>query len=80
MILTGQKMKSGVRQAAFFGLFQMVAPAYAARASDALIVFQVIFILTCATDIYWYISYKRPENEATTVSPTSTPEAPALQE
>jgi uncharacterized membrane protein YbhN (UPF0104 family) len=48
----------GVGQAAFFALFQIVAPRYAAVAADALTVFQVIFILACFSGLYWYLSYK----------------------
>ena len=48
----------GVGQAAFFALFKVVAPSFAAAATDALTVFQVIFILLCLTGLYWYLSYQ----------------------
>jgi uncharacterized membrane protein YbhN (UPF0104 family) len=48
----------GVGQAAFFTLFRIVAPAYAAAGTDAVTVMQVMFILVCLTGIYWYVSYK----------------------
>jgi glycosyltransferase 2 family protein len=48
----------GVGQAAFFALFHIVAPAYAAAGTNALTAFQVMFILVCLSGLYWYISYK----------------------
>ena len=52
----------GVGQAAFFALFRIVAPQYAAAGTNALTVFQVMFILICVSGLYWYISYKHSEN------------------
>jgi uncharacterized protein (TIRG00374 family) len=48
----------GVGQAAFFALFQMVAPPYAAAGADAITVWQVLQILLSLSGLYWYISYK----------------------
>jgi uncharacterized membrane protein YbhN (UPF0104 family) len=48
----------GVGQAAFFTLFQIVAPKYAAAGTNALTAFQVMFILVCASGLYWYLSYQ----------------------
>lgn len=48
----------GVGQAAFFALFQIVAPKYASAGTDALTVFQVVFILVCLSGLYWYLSYR----------------------
>jgi uncharacterized membrane protein YbhN (UPF0104 family) len=53
----------GVGQAAFFALFQIVAPPYAAAGTNALTVFQVIFILLCVSGLYWYLSYKHVDLE-----------------
>ena len=53
----------GVGQAAFFALFQIVAPKYAAAGTNALTVFQVIFILLCVSGLYWYLSYKHVDLE-----------------
>jgi uncharacterized membrane protein YbhN (UPF0104 family) len=50
----------GVGQAAFFALFKIVAPGYAAAGTDALTVYQLMFILICISGLYWYISYKPP--------------------
>ncbi len=54
----------GVGQAAFFALFRIVAPSYAAAGTEALTVYQLMFILVCLTGLYWYISYKHPAAEA----------------
>jgi len=54
----------GVGQAAFFTLFRIVAPEYAAAGTDALTVFQLMFILVCISGLYWYISYKHPEDQS----------------
>jgi uncharacterized membrane protein YbhN (UPF0104 family) len=48
----------GVGQAAFFALFQIVAPRYAAAGTQAVTVFQLMFILICLSGLYWYLSYK----------------------
>jgi hypothetical protein len=53
----------GVGQAAFFALFQIVAPRYAAAGTDAMTVFQLMFILVCLTGLYWYISYKHTDDQ-----------------
>jgi uncharacterized membrane protein YbhN (UPF0104 family) len=53
----------GVGQAAFFALFQIVAPKYAAAGTNALTVFQVIYILLCVSGLYWYLSYKHVDLE-----------------
>jgi uncharacterized membrane protein YbhN (UPF0104 family) len=53
----------GVGQAAFFALFQIVAPKYAAAGTNALTVFQVVFILLCVSGLYWYLSYKHVDLE-----------------
>ncbi|PWU05449.1 MAG: hypothetical protein C5B51_14395 [Terriglobia bacterium] len=54
----------GVGQAAFFALFRIVSPAHATAGTEALTVFQVMFILVCLTGLYWYISYKHTAVEA----------------
>ncbi len=51
----------GVGQAAFFGLFKIVAPRFASRGADAFTVYQMVFILLCLTGAYWYITYRRSE-------------------
>ncbi len=56
----------GVGQAAFFALFQIVAPKYAKAGTDAVTVFQVVFILVCITGLYWYLSYKHVDLEGGT--------------
>ena len=48
----------GVGQAAFFGLFHMVAPAYAAAGTAAVTVFQAMYVLICVSGLLWYIPYK----------------------
>jgi uncharacterized membrane protein YbhN (UPF0104 family) len=53
----------GVGQAAFFTLFRIVAPPYAPVATNALTVFQVIYILLCVSGLYWYLSYKHVDLE-----------------
>jgi len=53
----------GVGQAAFFALFQMVAPRYSTAATDALTVFQVMLLLVCASGLFWYLSYKHMDVE-----------------
>jgi uncharacterized membrane protein YbhN (UPF0104 family) len=53
----------GVGQAAFFGLFRIVAPALAPAASDAMTVYQVMYFLVCGTGLFWYISYRKPALE-----------------
>lgn len=53
----------GVGQAAFFGLFHIVAPALAPAASDAMTVYQVMYFLVCGTGLFWYISYRKPSIE-----------------
>ena len=53
----------GVGQAAFFALFQIVAPQYAAASTNALTVFQVMFILVCVSGLFWYLSYKHVDLE-----------------
>lgn len=53
----------GVGQAALFALFQIVSPRYAAAATDAMTVMQVMFILVCLTGLFWYLSYKHVELE-----------------
>ncbi len=53
----------GVGQAAFFALFQIVAPRYATAGTEAVTVFQVMFILVCITGLYWYLSYKHVDLE-----------------
>ena len=50
--------------AAFFALFQIVAPQYASAGTSAVTVFQVMFILVCITGLYWYLSYKHIDLEA----------------
>lgn len=54
----------GVGQAAFFTLFQIVAPQYAAAAANAMTVFQVMVILLCLSGLYWYLSYKHVDLDA----------------
>ncbi len=49
----------GVGQAAFYGLFGIVAPAYASAGTAAFTAFQAITILICLTGLAWYISYKQ---------------------
>ena len=53
----------GVGQAAFFALFQIVAPRYASAATDAVTVMQVMLILVCLTGLFWYLPYKHIELE-----------------
>jgi len=53
----------GVGQAAFFTLFQIVAPKYAAAGTNAVTVFQVMYILVCVSGLYWYLSYKHVDLE-----------------
>ncbi len=65
----------GVGQAAFFALFQMVAPSYASAGTAAFTVFQAMFILTCVTGLYWYVSYKHSDMEG--IQATAPQERPA---
>jgi uncharacterized membrane protein YbhN (UPF0104 family) len=51
----------GVGQAAFFALFQIVAPAYASVGTAAFTVMQAMSILICLSGLFWYISYKHVE-------------------
>lgn len=60
----------GVGQAAFFALFRIVAPEYAAAGTDAFTVFQVVFLLVCVSGLYWYVSYKHESVD------TGAPEKP----
>jgi len=53
----------GVGQAAFFALFRLVAPVYAAPGTNAFTVYQVLYILVCLSGMYWYISYKHASVE-----------------
>jgi len=53
----------GVGQAAFFALFQIVAPKYAAAGTNALTALQVLLILICVSGLYWYLSYKHVDLE-----------------
>ncbi len=48
----------GVGQAAFFTLFQLVAPRYASAGTAAYTVFQAMFILVCVSGLFWYVAYK----------------------
>ena len=48
----------GVGQAAFFALFQIVAPSYASAGTDAFTVFQAIYILLCVSGLFWYVGYR----------------------
>ena len=41
----------GVGQAAFFELFQIIAPALAAPASDAMTVYQLMYFLVCGSGL-----------------------------
>jgi len=61
----------GVGQAAYFALFQIVAPRYATAGTNAATVFQVMYILVCITGLYWYLSYKHVDLEAGPNSPTT---------
>lgn len=54
----------GVGQAAFFALFKIVAPAYASAGTDAFTVFQIVYLVVCLTGMYWYVSYKRLDVDA----------------
>jgi uncharacterized membrane protein YbhN (UPF0104 family) len=54
----------GVGQAAFFALFKLAAPQYAAAGTDAFTVFQVVYLVVCLTGMYWYVSYKRLDVDA----------------
>jgi uncharacterized membrane protein YbhN (UPF0104 family) len=56
----------GVGQAAFFALFQIVAPRYATGGTNAATVFQVMYILVCITGLYWYLSYQHVDLETGT--------------
>jgi len=49
----------GVGQAAFFALFQVVAPSFASAGTVAFTVFQTMYILLCLTGLAWYIPYKQ---------------------
>ena len=49
----------GVGQAAFFGLFRIIAPQYASVAADSVTVIQVILIAMSISGLYWYLSYKK---------------------
>ncbi len=51
----------GVGQAAFYALFQVIAPGYAAAGTAAFTAFQAVFILVCLTGLFWYIPYKHVE-------------------
>ncbi len=53
----------GVGQAAFFALFQMVAPRFASAGTAAFTVFQAVFILLCLTGLFWYVSYRHRDME-----------------
>ena len=53
----------GVGQAAFFGLFHILAPELAARSSDAMTVYQVVYFLMCGTGVFWYVSWRKPTIE-----------------
>ena len=69
----------GVGQAAFFALFRVVAPRYAAAGADALTVLQVIFVVLCLSGLYWYISYKHldlraAEEKSAVLSPAQAAE------
>lgn len=46
----------GVGQAAFFALFNVVAPKYAATGADALTVFQLVYMTMCLSGLYWYLT------------------------
>jgi uncharacterized membrane protein YbhN (UPF0104 family) len=48
----------GVGQAAFFALFQIVAPTYASAGTAAFTVMQAMFILICLSGLFWYIPYR----------------------
>ena len=52
----------GVGQAAFFALFQIVAPRYTSAGVDAVTVFQVMYIMICLSGLYWYVSYKHVDS------------------
>jgi uncharacterized membrane protein YbhN (UPF0104 family) len=52
----------GVGQAAFFALFQIVAPRYTSAGVDAVTVFQAMYILVCLSGLYWYVSYKHVDS------------------
>ena len=54
----------GVGQAAFFALFQIVSPGHAAAGTDALTVFQLMFILICLSGLFWYISGRYAESRS----------------
>jgi glycosyltransferase 2 family protein len=60
----------GVGQAAFFALFQIVAPRYTSAGVDAVTVYQVMYILICLSGLYWYVSYKHidPSSEKSPAS------------
>ena len=62
----------GVGQAAFFALFQIVAPNSASAGTAAYTVFQAIFILLCLSGLFWYIPYKHTDL-AETSKPPLTP-------
>ena len=49
----------GVGQAAFFGLFRIVAPAYASAGAQAVTILQVVFLMVCLSGLYWCISYRQ---------------------
>jgi len=65
-----------VGQAAFFALFQIVAPQYAAAGTSAVTTFQVVYLLLCASGLYWYLSYKHFDLETGPQTVTPAVETP----
>jgi uncharacterized membrane protein YbhN (UPF0104 family) len=63
----------GVGQAAFFALFEIVAPAYASAGAAALTSFQAITIVISLTGLFWYIPYRQASAECATVATAKTP-------
>lgn len=51
----------GVGQAAFFALYQFVAPSYAAAGTSAVTVYQLVVILISISGLGWYVSYRQNE-------------------
>ncbi len=54
----------GVGQAAFFALFQVVAPAYASAGTAAFTAFQAITVLISFTGLFWYIPYRQGSGDS----------------
>jgi uncharacterized protein (TIRG00374 family) len=63
----------GVGQAAFYTLFQIVAPAYASAGTDAFTIFQAMSILLGLSGLFWYVAYKHRALALGTPTPAPQP-------